>query len=1239
MASIFDSMPDYASFNQNFQNQTGLGTPQVSSSDFTRIPISGASSGANPLINYDSQNPMTFSTGAPSGGGSGGGSGGFFSNLWQGIVNGTESAGEGILKGLDWGVAKPIDSALTLGADFGNRISNAASQIGDDLGISQLPRDFNGNISYPNPNPSMSDVGNQLKQIWSTSGSSPDVASQAMGGGTQGKVGEFLGSMLFPGEVFSGPAKALGGFVKPIASDLNAAARGESGLNDAVSAAQEAAAQTAEGTFAQKAADLQNQEAVNSAQKGNLSLVDMMNRSPDAQQTFLNTTNEMAANQGNKGNVPSLAGMLGKIKEPDVVYPPFRTMPKLTDAQAADINARAGLNDGYALSPYQSNIVDAQNTLKDLNSQLGELEQARQNEIASQFNYLKQSAKAPLLEKGNVIKNPVTGDVISRYGNVSGRPQWYQDFKAQLGKNPGIRDMKSMAADHINNGFQSEFGQVPAWSAQHPEMDALQNVRNEISQSLEGKSLQEPPNFELKFPLAIYKAPPKGGLDNLKVFEGNKSFAKQLNQAMGANAESKPFDNPFAQALDKNAMEQLRNDTIQNAKGEAALGTMREFNENKNPLQSAYSKTQDSFNRLFNLSGALGNQMPHYYDYLSSKDYRTGQAAKDIIDTLGKHSPQDLQEFRLARDAGEIGPGHQYEALNNAYDSLLNKYTGADVSSGLERGHLQNYVPRMQDVDKVNMQSVKRALGSDSLGGFAEDRTDKRTLRQIISDEGRDPYKSDMYDITMGRLQKSINAQESRNFIDKMVNDGKAMKFENSNKAFSSPLYDKATTGVYVDPITKESYLMPKDTASFLNKEKDYSDLKQYFGGLDAVNSIVRRLGIVNPLVHFPHNILTSIPYALHEAGASGLNVLNPSWWKKGKNASHELLDEMERMGVLKPDYMPMGETAGKDLAHAAETQGMSPVQKWLSDMKYESKTGSPMERINDTVNTAFRPLDALTWKPEHAARVAVYQTARDMGATPEEAAAVINRNFGTNTKTLTPFEKNVMTRAFTFYPWLKHIVTWGSRALVQHPDLAGKTAIALNQTNSDLSGHSMFDNPEGNRLKLDLGYKDQKGNEVFADPYLPFLDFAKAADNPLSFLYNRASQSISTPINLLANKEYGPFSPSDKPIVDQGKVDAGLQSPLGARAGYIAQRLFSGPSQEVEALTGNTGNDLARSLLSTLGAHTSAYSESGANYGLKLRGENAAKAEASYDRQQGIPLSKRLKMQEQGRIPYPINP
>lgn len=662
--------------------------------------------------------------------------------------------------------------------------------------------------------------------------------------------------------------------------------------------------------------------------------------------------------------------------------------------------------------------------------------------------------------------------------------------------------------------------------------------------------------------------------------------------------------------------------------------------KNMNMGFSANSFTDKIMNKLkplFSLKGTLGDKFQDYYNYLSNKEYRTGQAAQDIMNTFKNYSPEQLKEFRLERDAGRIGAGHKYEALNNAYDQLLSKYTGKDVENGLERGNLKNYLPRMMDVDKGNLASVKRSMGNDSLGRFAEDRTDKRSLYKIKHDEGKDPYKDDMYELTLARLQSSINAQEARKFIEKVVNDGKAIKFENPHKAFTSKQYKKDVTGVYVDPITKETYLMPDGIAKFLNKEKDFSDLKQYLGAFDAFNGLTRRITITNPFVHFPHNILTSIPFALNEAGKSGLNTLNPSFWAKGMKKAREanpaLIDEMERMGVLKPDYIPMGENSAKDLAHEASTQGMSKFGKYVSDIKHQATTGSKFERVYDTFNAAMKPVDALTWKPEHAARVAVYSTAKEMGATPEEAANIIKRNFGTNTKTLTPFEKNVLTRAFTFYPWLKHIFTFGARNTINavknpvknpYPWLTAGTLVGANFAGS---GHGMWDNQTGHKLQIDTGHKDDKGNETFVDPYLPLLEGAKFLTEPVKFLYNRMNQGITIPINMIANRQYGPASPSDKQVVDYSRVDAGLENPWMDRLNYVRDRMMSGPTQTIEP----------KSLIDLIGAHTSSFNPKSAQNGMKFRMENAARAKARDNKKNGIPVSRTLKRQESGKVPFPI--
>lgn len=83
--------------------------------------------------------------------------------------------------------------------------------------------------------------------------------------------------------------------------------------------------------------------------------------------------------------------------------------------------------------------------------------------VDDQYNYLKESMKARSgVQQGNVIKDEA-GNVIDRYGRISGNPKWYQDFYKTYGRAPTNKDLKNLAEHHVKNGFADETTQIPAW--------------------------------------------------------------------------------------------------------------------------------------------------------------------------------------------------------------------------------------------------------------------------------------------------------------------------------------------------------------------------------------------------------------------------------------------------------------------------------------------------------------------------------------------------------------------------------------------------------------------------------------------------------------------------------------------------------------------------------------------------------------------------------------------------------
>ena len=109
-----------------------------------------------------------------------------------------------------------------------------------------------------------------------------------------------------------------------------------------------------------------------------------------------------------------------------------------------------------------------------------------QKAMDDQFEYLKRSMQdRGGVDQGNLIKNPLTGEVINRYGRVSNNPKWYQDYFAEHGKKPSEAELRKLAKKQVREGYRDDMGQIPPWKPDDFNAidDEIKNIRELIPQA------------------------------------------------------------------------------------------------------------------------------------------------------------------------------------------------------------------------------------------------------------------------------------------------------------------------------------------------------------------------------------------------------------------------------------------------------------------------------------------------------------------------------------------------------------------------------------------------------------------------------------------------------------------------------------------------------------------------------------------------------------------------------------
>jgi hypothetical protein len=187
-------------------------------------------------------------------------------------------------------------------------------------------------------------------------------------------------------------------------------------------------------------------------------------------------------------------------------------------------------------------------------------------------------------------------------------------------------------------------------------------------------------------------------------------------------------------------------------------------------------------------------------------------------------------------------------------------------------------------------------------------------------------------------------------------------------------------------------------------------------------------------------------------------------------------------------------------------------IQKTVENMSKDTK-GQITQRLN--------PLNAFQTSAEvgnffdQANRFALYKWARDKGMTAEDAAQKV-RDVQFDYSKTTPFEKNIATRVFPFYRWMRNNVPFQIKSFINDPRkyqflnkarLNAQQSVGLNEDNIPDYMKEQFAIP--------LYGKNGKGKMLGLN--LPLTDLTKLS-SPGKALVDSLSATIKTPAELALN-------------------------------------------------------------------------------------------------------------------------
>lgn len=187
-------------------------------------------------------------------------------------------------------------------------------------------------------------------------------------------------------------------------------------------------------------------------------------------------------------------------------------------------------------------------------------------------------------------------------------------------------------------------------------------------------------------------------------------------------------------------------------------------------------------------------------------------------------------------------------------------------------------------------------------------------------------------------------------------------------------------------------------------------------------------------------------------------------------------------------------------------------IQKTVENM---SKTKG--EKIKQRLNplNGFQTSQELGNFFDQANRFSLYKYSRDKGMSAEDAAAKVREVQFDYSKT-TPFEKNVLTRVFPFYRWMRNNIPFQIKSFVNDPRkyeylnkarLNAQEAVGLDEENVPDYMKQQF--------SLPLYGKNGKGKTLGLN--LPLTDLTKLS-SPFKTLVDSATPLVKTPAELATN-------------------------------------------------------------------------------------------------------------------------
>ena len=564
-------------------------------------------------------------------------------------------------------------------------------------------------------------------------------------------------------------------------------------------------------------------------------------------------------------------------------------------------------------------------------------------------------------------------------------------------------------------------------------------------------------------------------------------------------------------------------------------------------------------------------------------------------------APEVRQAYTHAKESGNIPA--QLAAIHAMVAPEIEKYGQQAAQRGLIRGLMPNYMPhilaqRFQQGYGIwsNIKAPMRAFTPSSIGRKLEGTIAEINARmakdpEYLKSRGLDPngkfFEDDAAKIAYAhllQLRQAINMHDflqgvvsratkftSKSQIPLVLPDGMGLYRPNSLKFFralmaSPDAVDVAEEGAKVVPLEElhaglgvgrgPVYMMRKAEADWLNGALRYrGPMHGIARAAEAVRGLTLRLMLINPFVHFPHNVLWNS--YLRDPGA----VLNPAEWAQHiPGVIH---------GIESDPWLKRATEAGA-VPTSAVLDYRGPIAHRANEVAADL-TKTKARRILENL-TPFAISQHATWVPENAMRAALFRRAAQKGMTDAGAANWVNEALG-NHRNLSNAEREVQRFLLPFYNWERTAITFNLGQMYRHTNRSTIPLHVLNAINEATAGHPMSMNPDGKQFDLQLG-PDKAGNQRFLNIYNPLLETLGVGERGApSYIFNRSRPEVRAfgqGVTGLSNPLAGPQAnyPFDKYPDLTGKLARLNDVPLFQAHVPVLNKNIRGPEVNPETAT-----------------------------------------------------------------------